>query len=60
LLEIENKKLKDTFNGLNEFYEGVLKKTGKKNLLIGAAVGLALGVVGVIAKIQYDKSKGKS
>ena len=57
-LQAKNKEIKDKFNALCDYcYNVGLKKTGIKNILLGATAGVALGIIGdfIYNKIKNGK-----
>lgn len=56
---IKNQELKDRFNNLCDYwYNTGLKKANKKNIIIGALIGIAVGTAGVVAKNLLKNNKG--
>ena len=57
-LKAKNQEAKDKFNSLCDYcYNNILKKTNKKNIILGVAIGAAIGILGVILKSKIFKGK---
>ena len=55
----KNQELRDKFNCLCDYwYNTGLKKANRKNIIIGALIGVAVGIVGVATKNLLKNSKG--
>ncbi len=57
-LKAKNQEAKDKFNSLCDYcYNNLLKKTNKKNIILGVAIGAAVGILGVVLKSKIFKGK---
>lgn len=54
----KNQEAKDEFNALcDKSYNVILKKTSRRNILVGMLCGIAVGVAGVVLKNKIFKGK---